>query len=321
MSKQHKKRCVVSFSGGETSAYMLWYLITYMQDEYEFVVVFANTGQENEETLDFVRRCEEELKIKIVWLEAVPRFKVNGQTRNVEDFIDGDKPFEDWVGGRLGTKHRIVDFHTANRDGKVYEAVIARYGLPNISSSFSTRELKLRPITSYLRSIGWKRGTYLTAIGIREDEMDRVNFEHMQEENLWYPLIKDRPMTKPKINFFWSTMPFRLQLKGYQGNCVWCYKKSDNKLYQLYKENSKVFDFISRMEDKYGYYITPDRRKTLAKKGKPLPDLPIKVFRGGRTTFDLIREAASWKGSVTDDSLLEHDDSESCDIYSNCGDL
>lgn len=43
-------RCLISFSGGETSAYMTqWMLKEKLYDEY--LVVFANTGQENEACL------------------------------------------------------------------------------------------------------------------------------------------------------------------------------------------------------------------------------------------------------------------------------
>lgn len=122
-----------------------------------------------------------------------------------------------------------MSFETASRNGEPFEKVIQRYGIPNKKFPHCTRELKLRPMTKYLRSIGWKKGSYHTAVGIRVDEIDRVAADR-KEKGLIYPLISDRPMTKPKINFWWSQQPFRLKLKGYQGNCKDCYKKSDNKL-------------------------------------------------------------------------------------------
>ena len=49
------KKLSISFSGGKTSAYMTkWLMDNKKQDYDEIVVTFANTGQENEETLEFV---------------------------------------------------------------------------------------------------------------------------------------------------------------------------------------------------------------------------------------------------------------------------
>lgn len=49
----------VSFSGGETSARMTQMLLTKWRRKYDkVVVVFANTGEENEATLDFVCQCD-----------------------------------------------------------------------------------------------------------------------------------------------------------------------------------------------------------------------------------------------------------------------
>lgn len=55
------RRLLISFSGGETSALMTKRILesNSMRSEYDEVrVVFANTGQENEQTLVFVDRCE-----------------------------------------------------------------------------------------------------------------------------------------------------------------------------------------------------------------------------------------------------------------------
>ena len=93
---------VISFSGGKTSGFMTKYLLENKRDEYdEIIVTFANTGQEREETLEFVDRCDKEFGFNTVWLEAL----VNQELGK-------------------GTRHTIVNFETASRSGEPFEEYI-----------------------------------------------------------------------------------------------------------------------------------------------------------------------------------------------------
>jgi len=291
-----KQKLLVSFSGGETSAYMAQWLWSHKQNEYEMIFVFANTGQENEETLFFVKQCEEYFKFPVVWIEA--------------------KVFH---GQRKGNSFNLVSFDTASREGQPFEEIIKKHGIPNTTTPHCTRELKQVPIKSFAKSIGWNK--YYTAIGIREDEIDRMNSK-WRENRLLYPLIHNnmQPMTKPKINFWWSQQPFRLQLKGYQGNCITCWKKSDNKLYQIAKENERSFDFMGIMELKYGKYIPESRLKLMSARGE-LPKLPTVFFRKNRSAIDIINEAKAnnFKVPQDDSTILEDFENESCEVFSMCG--
>jgi 3'-phosphoadenosine 5'-phosphosulfate sulfotransferase (PAPS reductase)/FAD synthetase len=71
---------VISFSGGRTSAYLLWRVMQAnggMPEE--AIAVFANTGKEEEATLEFVRDCEANWGVEIHWLEyRGRRSKVSG---------------------------------------------------------------------------------------------------------------------------------------------------------------------------------------------------------------------------------------------------
>lgn len=222
------RRLLISFSGGETSALMARLIHERWHNRYdEIITVFANTGQENEETLQFVQQCDDAYGWGVIWIEAVT----------------------DPQRGK-GVTAKVVDFSTANRDGAPFEAMISKLGIPGPGFAHCTRELKERAITSYCRSIGWGAGTYDTAIGIRIDEVDRAN-PSARQKRLLYPLASEWPRRKPDVNAHWDCQPFRLRLKGYQGNCRTCWKKSLRKHLTIMSETPDAYDFFERMEATY----------------------------------------------------------------------
>lgn len=295
------KNLLVSFSGGETSAFMgQWLNNHYERFGYENIVfVFANTGLENEQTLEFIERCDKYFKLGVQWIEA--------------DVIHEYQQ---------GTKFYRTDFDNASRKGEPFEQMIKKYGIPNQANPQCTKELKQAPISAFGKQ--WFNGEkYHTAIGIRIDEFDRMNPDY-KKKGFIYPLISNNmmPSTKPKINFFWRSMPFRLELKGYQGNCAACWKKSDRKLYQIAKENPKAFDFMVKMEQKYGNFFPPQRKEKFLAEGKEVPQ-NITFFRGNRPASHFLGVGKNWNGKVRDDSKnyayqLDIIGGESCEIWSEC---
>jgi hypothetical protein len=219
-----KKTMFVAFSGGRTSAYMCWWLLNNKSNEYEFVFIFANTGQEHENTLKFVDECDKRFGLNLVWLEAVPN------------------PYKG-----SGTTHKIVTYVTASRNGEPFEAVIKKYGIPNKDYPHCNRELKLRPIDSYMKSLNFKP-SQLRAIGIRSDEIDRMNIEAVRNGEIIYPLIKWKPTTKAEIRHWWAEQEFDLEVPEHLGNCVTCWKKSFRKLMTIAKQEPERFDFFRKME-------------------------------------------------------------------------
>jgi 3'-phosphoadenosine 5'-phosphosulfate sulfotransferase (PAPS reductase)/FAD synthetase len=228
-----KEKLVISFSGGRTSAMMTKYLLDNYKDRYEMIVLFANTGKEREETLQFVNKCDKEFNFNVVWLEAV-----------VNDAY------------RVGTKHLVTNVKYASRNGEPFEDLISKYGIPNQANPHCTRELKLAPINSYLASIGWTE--YYTAIGIRTDEPKRLNWVKSKENKIIYfaQLCK---VTKSDVNKFWSQQKFDLELKSYEGNCDLCWKKSDRKLITILLENPSLINWWNEMEVKYSNFTKNER--------------------------------------------------------------
>lgn len=293
---------LISFSGGETSAYMTnWALKNLTRMYTNIAIVFANTGQENEETLQFVKNCDEYFGFKTVWIEAVQ-----------------------FHGERKAPSFKIVNFNTASRDGSPFEDAISKYGIPNSKFKDCTRNLKQKPIEAYAKSIGWQLGSYDLAIGIRADECDRMSMM-AQSRKIIYPLISMHPMTKPKINAWWNSQPFRLNLKGYQGNCKWCWKKSFRKHFTLISENPQVYDFPRKMELLYAHHGPEFKKDTSA---DPLPEGYRRVFfRGNKSVDDLFTEYERKKHTfkrADDDSVVFDSDfdvgagcEESCEVFSD----
>lgn len=199
----------ISFSGGRTSAYMLWRVLQANDGlPAETVVCFANTGKEDEATLAFVDRCSREWGVPITWLE----------------FRDDEIGYAE------------TDFTSASRNGEPFEALIRRKGfLPNPVTRFCTSELKIRPMYRWLRDAGRIGDGLDMMIGIRADEPRRVakirngrNSESAAIENR-IPLA-DAGIGVQDVNAFWRARPFNLELltvggRTLEGNCDLCFLK------------------------------------------------------------------------------------------------
>lgn len=195
----------ISFSGGRTSAYMLWRVLQSNGGlPEEAIVCFANTGKEDEKTLEFVRDCSVNWNVPITWLE----------------FRDSKSKFE------------VVDFDSASRDGEPFEALIRKRNyLPNPVARFCTVELKVRTIHRYLKTIGWTE--WDSMLGIRADEQRRFakigNQDYGKHEEKCAPL-GTTGITKEDVGAFWRKQSFDLGLPNnngvtMHGNCDLCFLK------------------------------------------------------------------------------------------------
>ena len=272
MEKKKDKLLVCTFSGGRTSAFMGQFIKNYSKyDEFDKVFIFANTGKEKQETLDFINKCDKEWNLNIVWLEA----KVIHEKGK-------------------GTNYKIVDYETASKNGEPFEDMLNKYPIPTNFGSNCTRELKISPINKYVKSLGYKE--VYTAMGIRFDERHRES-NTAEKQNIIYPLINDVQVDAMFIRSWWDKQPFDLQLKDYEGNCDLCFKKSLRKKLTIIKENPKVADWWQKMEQKHGTDKIP--RFELAvngKKGhsiKELVELAKKPFQTVEDIYELNKKQST----------------------------
>ena len=216
----------ISFSGGRTSAYMLWRVLESnggLPDE--AVVCFANTGKEDPLTLRFVQDCSERWATPIRWAE--------------------------WRSGEPG--FAVVDFASAAREGEPFEAMLCELKLvPNAVSRFCTINLKIRTMARYLRSIGFE-GTKeqlenSSWVGFRADEPRRV----AKIDRARAPLAR-AGVTAGDVGAFWKAQPFDLGLpnnngKTMHGNCDLCFLKPAAQVLSLIAEKPSRAVWWARME-------------------------------------------------------------------------
>lgn len=243
---------VVSFSGGRTSAMMARMIqVSPIYAGRKVIHVYANTGKEKEETLEFIRRCDEEWGFGTVWLEAV---------------ISPEKG--------EGTSFRVVDYKTAIRntdpmaEGHPFYDLCKKYGIPSNSAPHCTRELKTKTIRKYLMSIGLTK--WEEAWGIRADEPQRAT----PRGNLVYPMV-ELGITEPMVRRFWTAQSFDLGLKDYQGNCDLCFKKSLRKRLTIMRESPSLAADWSTLEGVQEYGAGKVAHLTFDRNGLTVKDLLI----------------------------------------------
>lgn len=225
-----KEPTCISFSGGRTSAYMLWRVLQAHGGKLpdEAVVCFANTGKEDEATLKFVHDCEKYWNVPIVWLE----------------YRDAEESKDRWT---------EVTYETASRNGEPFEAVIRKKNyLPNPVTRFCTIEMKIRTIANYLFSKGLcetrSAGEYMSWVGIRADEPRRA--AKIPRDRT--PLVS-AGVSKEMVGEFWRNQDFDLELPNfngvtYHGNCDLCFLKGSSQTMSLIQEKPVRAVWWAKME-------------------------------------------------------------------------
>lgn len=211
----------ISFSGGRTSAYMLWRVLQSNGGlPADTVVVFANTGKEEEATLRFVRDCGDRWGVPIVWVEYQPAEVVSDR----------------W---------RVVDFNSASREGQPFRLANRQKNyLPAAPARYCTVVLKIDPARFYMESLGHTEWENL--VGIRADEHRRVAKIRANPSDGKRGIERRMPLaeagvTKRDVLAFWQAQPFDLELPvsngvTMHGNCDLCFLKSTAQLVSLISE-------------------------------------------------------------------------------------
>ena len=212
---------VISFSGGRSSAYMLYKIL----EAHDFKlpnyikVIFANTGKEMPQTLDFVRDVGDKWNVDIVWLEYVGK-----------------------------NEYKQVSHKTASRNGEPFAQLIEdKNYLPNMMARFCTSELKILTIERFMGT-----ADYLHIVGIRGDEPRRA-VKIKSKDNHHVPLY-DAKVSEDQVSKFWQNQDFDLAMPpagvNTLSNCDLCFLKGYSIKQSIIEHNPPIADWWAEQENK-----------------------------------------------------------------------
>lgn len=222
----------ISFSGGRTSGYMLKRCMEAGIDE-DVHVLFANTGKERNETLDFIHEVETQWKVPIHWIERDPE---------------------------SDACYREVTYETASRDGRPFsQLIVDKNYLPNPVTRWCTTELKIRAMRNWMLAHGYKHWT--NVVGLRADEPRRVAKTRKRNDGAGYwdvtlPLA-EAGVTVDDVDRFWKAQCFDLRLRKWEGNCDLCFLKGQAKRVRIMKDRPDLAAWWVQQEQEQRIPRTP----------------------------------------------------------------
>ena len=203
---------VVSFSGGRTSAYLVWLMEKTKKAGEKIVYIFMDTGAEHQKTYDFVRAVSKHFGVEIICL----RVDINPELGKANGY-------------------RVVSIDEIGPDLKPWSDMIKKCGVPYFGGAFCTDRMKLGPFTKYCNE-HFGKGSYETWLGIRADEPKRLS----KKDGIRY-LAEISDFDKQDILDWWGEQDFDPGIDEWLGNCVFCMKKSDLKLAAAQRDEPELY--------------------------------------------------------------------------------
>lgn len=223
-------KIAVSLSGGRSSAMMLKILIENYGAE-NIVAVFANTGKEIPETINFLRSIQKEWKIPI----------------HIVEFKSLRKWVKDEVSQRECIGYELKTLDSLSMNGEPFMDMIQNIATPTKNATFCSSYLKVIPIELFLQN---HSDIQKTAIGVRYDESSRWSFQKKREGAI-FPLHELKVTIKER-DLFWQSQPFKLEIDDYLGNCDLCIAKTISIKRKILHDNPSVGDWWREIEESQG---------------------------------------------------------------------
>ncbi|MFV0574800.1 MAG: phosphoadenosine phosphosulfate reductase family protein [Vibrio sp.] len=252
---------VVSFSGGRSSALLVWLmLIARKRFNWNVKFIFCDTGVEAPATYKFIRDIVKFWRLDDL---IILRAKINpvlGQGNSYEIFTPND----------LMNSSTMPPFQP-------FFDLIKKYGTPSVSRPFCSERMKKNVFDAYCKD---HIGDHVTWLGMRSDEPKRLK----TKDGIKY-LADLIYVEKQDVLDWWCNQPFDLQLPENQGNCLYCPKKSSLKIAATLRETP-------HFKAMWDYYIGKNTVRIIE-------DYDPKVMYRGKLSLDGV--AALYKDVTDDE--------------------
>ncbi|HCN8700440.1 TPA: phosphoadenosine phosphosulfate reductase family protein [Escherichia coli] len=274
---------VVSFSGGRTSAYLVHLMEAQRKAGASVHFIFMDTGCEHPLTYRFIREVVKFWNVPLTVLQV-----------DINPELGQPNGYTEWEPKDIQTRMPVL---------KPFMDMVKKYGTPYIGGAFCTDRLKLTPFTKYCDD-HFGRGNYITWLGIRADEPHRLK----PKPGVRY-LAELSDFDKSDVIRWWRKQPFDLQIPEHLGNCVFCIKKSTQKLGLACKDEPGLMRVFNELVT--GKHVRDGHRRT----GKDV------MYRGHLTLDGIARMYADsdyrnlYQAMVQAKRFDTGSCSESCEIW------
>jgi len=226
---------VVNFSGGRSSAYLVWLFEQRKKNESINVeYVYCDTGAEHPKTYKFINDVVDHWDIDLTALRTVIHMEKG-----------------------VGPTYKKVQLSECGPDLIPFLDVCKKHGTPTVAAPLCSDRMKSIPADKYCDD-RYGRGNYTRWLGMRIDEQRRIKstedqLDFFRKEKPISSRVKNTKylayisdFTKEDIKEWFSQQEFDLEIPAHLGNCVFCIKKGANKIALAAKDEPEMaVKFIS----------------------------------------------------------------------------